>query len=70
MHAWKYDNVHLVIPYSKVGSDDTNLIIPILELIQDFTILDKVIACTRNGGYNMKTCQDVFWVEFTNTAIY
>ena len=70
MHAWKYDSVHLGIPYSKVGSDDTNLIIPVLKIIQDFTIQEKVIACTINGGYNMKACQDVLWVKVTNTTIY
>ena len=31
MCAWKYYNLHLGIPYSKVGTDGINIIIPVLK---------------------------------------
>ena len=47
--AWKYEHVHLGMPYSKIGTDGINLSIPVLKLMEDFTIQDKVIAYKSNG---------------------
>ena len=55
MCAWKYENVYLGIPYSKVGTDGINISISVLKLMDDFTIQDKVIAYMSNGGSNLKT---------------
>ena len=38
MCACKYEHVHLGIPYSKVVAYGTNLSIPVLKLMDDFTI--------------------------------
>ena len=70
MCAWKYKHVHLGMPYSKVGTDGSSLSIPVLKLMEDFTIQDKVITYKSNGRYNFKTCQDVLEGKFTNTIIY
>ena len=58
MCSQKYKYVHLGIPYSKVGTDSINISIPILKLMEDFTIQDKLVAYTSDGGYNLKTCKD------------
>ena len=58
------------MPYSKAGTDSINLSISVLELMEYFTIQDKFVMCTINGGYNLKTFQDVLEVKVTNTAIY
>ena len=42
----------------KVGTDRINLIIRVLQLMDYFTIQEKVIAYTSDGGYNCKTCRD------------
>ena len=58
MCAWKYKNVHLGITYSKVGTDGINISIPVLKLMDNFTIQYKVIAYTSDRGCNLKTFQD------------
>ena len=68
--ARKYEYVHLGIPHSKFGTDGINLSIPVLKLMENFTIQDKVIAYTSYGGYNLKTCQDTLDVKVINAAIY
>ena len=70
MCSQKYKYVHLGIPYSKVGTDSINISIPILKLMEDFTIQDKFVAYTSDGGYNLKTCQDALEGKVTNSAIY
>ena len=42
--VWKYEYVHLVMAYSKVGTDGINISIRVLKLVEDFTIQDKFIA--------------------------
>ena len=44
MCACKYEYVHLIISYSKVGTDGVNISIPVFKLMEDTTIQDKVIA--------------------------
>ena len=68
--ARKYEYVHLVMAYSKVGTDGINISITVLKLIEDFTIQDKFIAYMINGGYNLKTYQDALEGKITNAAIY
>ena len=70
MCVWKYEHVHLGMLYSKVGTDDIDLNILVLKLMEDFTIQDKFIAYTSNGGYNLKTFQDALEGKVTNAAIY
>ena len=70
MFACKYEHVHLGMPYSKVGTDGINISTPVLKLIEDFTIQDKVIEYTIKGVYNLKMIQDSLEVKFTNAEIY
>ena len=65
-----YKHVHLGMPYSNVETYDINTSIPVLKLMGDFTIQDKIIAYTSNEGYNLNTCQDTLEGKYTNSAIY
>ena len=44
--------------------------IPILKLMEDFTVQYKVIAYKSNGGSNLKTCQYSLEGKVNNTTIY
>ena len=70
MCEWKYDHVHLGMPNSKVVTDGINISIPFLKLMEGFTIQEKFIAYTSDGGYNLKMCQDALEGKVTNATIY
>ena len=54
MCAWKYYNLHLGIPYSKVGTDGINIIIPVLKW--------KILPFNTNSS-RIRAMEDSIWIR-------
>ena len=63
-------HVHLGMPYSKNGTDGTNLSKVIARQVIDNGVNNMVVAYTSDGGSNLKTCQDNLDTLVSNADIF